>query len=450
MDLENSARLGEVPAHPFEDPEHDLALELVRRLVQGQRLGPPNLRGLLRQGDIERKIVELDDGPLGQDHAPLDDVLELAHVARPPVGLQRGERFGRGPVNPLVEPAIVAPDEMVDEQGHVLDPLPERRHDHRHDVEPIVEILAEGAASDGLLEVRVRGGDEPDVDLDRASTADSLDLALLEHAQELHLELGPQCADLVEEHGAPLRQLELPQLPPVGAGERALLVAEQIGLDERLGDGGRVDGDEGPVTPRALMVDGPRDQLLAGSALAGDQDGGRRPGDLRDQAVELLDRGMPTDDLVEDVRARQLGAQECDLALERPALEGAARQRQDLVLLEGLGQIVEGAELHGGHRGANGLHGGNEDHLDAFVEGLDALEHLDAVHPGQADVEEDEVDGGGAHDVERAGAVWHVDDVVVILENQPERLPNAGVVVDDEDDWARHSRTLAPISVRPG
>ena len=233
----------------------------------------------------------------------------------------------------------------------------------------------------------------------------------------------------------------------MGAGERALLVAEQIGLDERLGDGGRVDGDEGPVTPRALMVDGPRDQLLAGSALAGDQDGGRRPGDLRDQAVELLDRGMPTDDLVEVVRARQLGAQECDLALERPALEGASRKRQELVLLEGLGQIVEGAELHGGHCGAHGLHGGDEDHLDALVERLDALEHLDTVHPGQSDVEQDEVDRGGPDDVERAGAVGHVDDFVVVLEDQPKRLPNAWVVIDDEDDGARHARTLAPISL---
>jgi hypothetical protein len=33
----------------------------------------------------------------------------------------------------------------------------------------------------------------------------------------------------------------------------------------------------------------------------------------------------------------------------------------------------------------------------------------------------------------------------VIFENQPERLPNAGVVIDNEDDGARHSRTLAPI-----
>src|SRR5690242_3339114 len=107
----------------------------------------------------------------------------------------------------------------------------------------------------------------------------------------------------------------------MGAGERPLLVTEQLGLDESLGDRRRVDGDEGPVAARALLVDGPRDQLLPGAALAGDQHRGRRPGDLGDEAVKLLDRGMTADDLLGIVRARQLGAKERDLALERAALE---------------------------------------------------------------------------------------------------------------------------------
>src|SRR5437870_1994885 len=131
----------------------------------------------------------------------------------------------------------------------------------------------------GLVERGVRRGDDPDVDLDRPRAAYALDLAFLEHSQELDLELGPKRADLVEEEAAPLRQLELSDLPLMGAGERALLVAEELGLDEGLGDGRRTDGDEGPVAPCPLVVDGPGDELLAGAALAGDQHGRRR---LRD------------------------------------------------------------------------------------------------------------------------------------------------------------------------
>ena len=64
----------------------------------------------------------------------------------------------------------------------------------------------------------------------------------------------------------------------MGAGERAPLVTEELGLDERLHDGGWIDRDERPLAPRPLAVNRPRDQLLAGAALAGDQHGrGRGP-----------------------------------------------------------------------------------------------------------------------------------------------------------------------------
>ena len=54
-----------------------------------------------------------------------------------------------------------------------------------------------------------------------------------------------QLADLVEEERAAVRPLERRRRAPRSAPVNApLLVAEQLGLDERLGDGGAVDGDE--------------------------------------------------------------------------------------------------------------------------------------------------------------------------------------------------------------
>src|SRR6266852_7596868 len=95
MDRENPSSLGQIPSHALEHSEHDLALELVRGLIEGEGFGRPDLRGLLGQQHVQRKIVELDDGPFGQDHTSLDYVLELAYVPRPPVRPQGGERFGR-------------------------------------------------------------------------------------------------------------------------------------------------------------------------------------------------------------------------------------------------------------------------------------------------------------------------------------------------------------------
>ena len=144
-------------------------------------------------------------------------------------------------------------------------------HADGHHVEAVVEILAEGARPDGLAQVGVGGRDHAHVHLDGAGAAEPLDLALLERAQQLGLEVDAQAADLVEEERAAVGQLELAELARVGAGEGALLVAEQLGLEQGVGDRGQVDRHERLGAPRALVVDGARHQLLAGAALRGDR-----------------------------------------------------------------------------------------------------------------------------------------------------------------------------------
>ena len=93
----------------------------------------------------------------------------------------------------------------------------------------------------------------------------------LEHAQQLHLAVGLHLADLVEEERAAVGQLDEPGLGADRAGERALLVAEQLGLEHLARQGAAVDRHEGPLGARRALVDGARHQLLAGAALAEDQ-----------------------------------------------------------------------------------------------------------------------------------------------------------------------------------
>ena len=69
-------------------------------------------------------------------------------------------------------------------------------------------------------------------------------------------------------------QLEASRLASGGAGKRPLLVAEQLGFEQVFGDGRAVDGHERAVGPRAQHVQRARKQLLAGAALALDQDRG--------------------------------------------------------------------------------------------------------------------------------------------------------------------------------
>ena len=73
----------------------------------------------------------------------------------------------------------------------------------------------------------------------------------------------------------------------IGAGEGALLVAEQLAFQQLGRDGAAVDGDERPLPARAGVVDGAGRELLAGARLAEDQHAGIVRGDLADQARHI-------------------------------------------------------------------------------------------------------------------------------------------------------------------
>ena len=62
-------------------------------------------------------------------------------------------------------------------------------------------------------------------------------------------------------------------LARVRAGERAALVAEQLGLEQRFGNRGAVDRDERLVGAGAGVVNAAREQLLARARLADEQHG---------------------------------------------------------------------------------------------------------------------------------------------------------------------------------
>ena len=91
------------------------------------------------------------------------------------------------------------------------------------------------------------------------------------------------------------------------AGERPALVAEELALEDGLGQGAAVDGHERLVGARALRVDGAGDELLARAALADDEDRGRRRRDVRDRLVDREHRRRRPDDLRDGRCARARG-----------------------------------------------------------------------------------------------------------------------------------------------
>ena len=67
------------------------------------------------------------------------------------------------------------------------------------DAQTVVEVFAEFIIADGPLEVAVGGGNHADIDLQRPCFADSQHFALLEHAEQLHLQRRRRVADFVKE-----------------------------------------------------------------------------------------------------------------------------------------------------------------------------------------------------------------------------------------------------------
>ena len=208
--------------------------------------------------------------PCGDDRA-LDDVLELAHVPRPGVLAEARGCLGGDRREALPGAGGELTGEGLGEEKDVVPALPKRGHGQREDAEPVEEVLPELPLGHGAAEVAVRRGDDPDVHLARARAAHRLELALLEDTEELPLELERKLAHLVEEDGPPVRQREATVATRGGAGEGAALVAEELALDQRRGDGRAVHLHQRLAPAAAALVDGPGEELLPGPGLPEDE-----------------------------------------------------------------------------------------------------------------------------------------------------------------------------------
>ena len=134
---------------------------------------------------------------------------------------------------------------MGGQQRHVAGAAAQRRHFEGHHVQAVIEVFAELALLDAAGQVAIGGGDHPDVDLDGFGTAQALQFALLQDAQEFGLQIHRQFADFVEEERAALGLFEAADAALEGAGEGAAHMAEELAFQQGFGEGAAVDGDEG-------------------------------------------------------------------------------------------------------------------------------------------------------------------------------------------------------------
>ena len=91
-----------------------------------------------------------------KDQQALDVVAKLAHVARPIVRLQHGDGILADPPRSEARCLRHLSDEKLNELRNVFAPFSEARNAQRNDVQPMIEIFAETAFADVLIEVARR------------------------------------------------------------------------------------------------------------------------------------------------------------------------------------------------------------------------------------------------------------------------------------------------------
>src|SRR5438105_14114682 len=105
-----------------------------------------------------------------------------------------------------------------------------------------------------------------------------------------------------------MRQLEDTGPAIVRAGKRALLMTEDLALEQRFGNRGAVNRDERERRARTQLVNRLRGQLLAGSRLAPDQHRRARRRGLLDHAIDGADVRTVADHPAEAALVAQLPA----------------------------------------------------------------------------------------------------------------------------------------------
>ena len=329
--------------------------------------------------------------------------------------------------------------ELLGQEGDVFAAFAQRGHRDGDHIEAEIEILAELLPGDALFEVAVGGGDHPHVDPDEPIAAHALEFTLLQHAQELGLDMGRHLADLIEQNGTPVSQLETPLALGQRAGESALFVAEELALDEILRDGRAVDLDERPVGPGALAIDGPRHQLLAGAAFTLDEHRGLGSGDFTDEVAKAL-HGRTAPQQFGTGRLGRIALAEVPVDLdELGELLGLLEGDVDLVGRERLDEVVEGPVPHAGHGRFDRRMPRHHDHQRFDRPVLQDPQDVGAFSVGKTDIHEHQIPVVFAQVILGDGEGRNPDHVeAAALELDLQRPADHLVVFDDQDLLERH------------
>lgn len=260
-----------------------------------------------------------------------------------------------------------------------------------------------------------------------------------EGAQQLHLGVGVDLANLIQEQRATVRQFETSDAALLGTGEGSLFMAEQLAFKDLRRQRGAVHSDQFGLGASAQIVNGTCDQFLAGAAFAFNEDG--RPGgrDLLDGLEDGFERVSLAEDALNAELLLDLLLQDLVFLLQAAAAQGAFHQQFDLVQVQRLGDKMVGAAPHGLDGGVHAAVGGHHDADGGTRHRQGLLKQFHAIVLAKAQIGEHDIDRVIAQVLQGLGGIGGHIAVELILQRQAQAVAGVLFVIDDQNGgWFGH------------
>jgi len=214
-------------------------------------------------------------------------------------------------------------------------------------------------------------------------------------------------------------------------------VAEHLGFEQRLGEGGAVDRDQRFAGAAAVLVNELGDDFLAGAALSADKDGGIGGRDLAGQLDRLTEEGRDADQgdgVAVAMLLQHLLAELAGLPTHHDRVGSAADQDLEVGRAEGLGEIIPGSGAQRLDAGSDARVAGHHDDDGVLILLERGAQDLEAGHLRHVEIDEHDIElaaleelaGFFAPSGQRNGEAIH-------LKHAGAAFPQGPLIVDEQD-----------------
>ena len=231
-----------------------------------------------------------------------------------------------------------------------------------------------------------------------------------------------------------------------GAGERTLLIAEKLTFEESFRNRGAVYGEKGVILSRTVVMDALCEKLFSRTAFSINEHGGVGGRHLSHDSKKGAHAAVIADNIVEVKLVKKLVLEHQVVLEQLHLIDRVIHDQQELVLFQGLFEVVECAQFCRLYSRGDRAVGGHHDHVAGTVLRLHLFQYLGAFHIGQPEVRQHHLEGAVLGELQRLFSSSHVLHVKTVFhEDRRDNAPLVRVVLYDEDRSLMRSHWPAPL-----